>query len=85
MGFTVLLLIASLLFFPTMPMRSVSTRGCCPADTQSVAYKYLGHGFVSGYVSMNGTTATPNRYYLWCDDRMYSRVCAPLHIGNIYF
>ena len=47
-----------LMLAPILPL-NYPYLGCCGPDSQSISFKYLGYGFLSGY-SFTG------RYYVWC-------------------
>ena len=53
---------------PILPYNpNISYGPCCSGiDGQSIAYKYLGYGFLSGWSSPSAYPASMSHYYEWC-------------------
>jgi hypothetical protein len=80
----------ALVLAPILPNSRLYTGPCCPPDRQSISYKYLGIGFISGYSAIYNAPS-PYRYYTWACDLSrigngYIFICnAPFRVGNVWY
>ena len=57
-----------LILAPILPYNVANYGPCCGGiDGQSVAFKYLGYGFLTGWSSPSSVElASTSHYYVWC-------------------
>jgi hypothetical protein len=74
----------ALMLIPILPAPFIYTGPCCGQNSESISFKYLGYGFMSGYVAINSTTPSSNRYYTWCHRLNGGFSCEdPYRIGSV--
>jgi YD repeat-containing protein len=58
-----------LILVPILPYSVPNYGPCCSGvDGQSIAFKYLGYGFLSSWTSPSGDITSTSHYYEWCQN-----------------